>query len=329
MVYGNDCVTEKITLNRTYLVLYIGNTYRLKVKVCTKDGTTKVARWSSSDPAVLSVDAHTGIVRAKKAGMAYVFIDSLEGGDRTYCEIVVKETVACCDEGKINSCTDVQELVDVNFTNNTIVSLHNGCEVFVCKNLSPYLRCVDEDICCEKIVCCTCNKENIHSERLNDSLQSIKGRSDTEFASEMLKTVASDLLKFENILKANTIVTRTILVGNGTTINLLVRVGSGRGNVDVGTVVSKQLSLIAEFPFNMRDYGSVSVTSDGSVNIEYCADVDDHTTIAALFSKSIDLSIAAEYAITTIDEYNNSVATIIGLNHKFQNSNITNICSIE
>lgn len=62
------------------------------------------------------------------------------------------------------------------------------------------------------------------------------------------------------------------------------------------------------------------MANDGSVSIEYSADLDEHTTIAASISANLDMSITAGYTITTNDGYDNMVSTSIELNHKQQNS---------
>ena len=100
-------------------------------------------------------------------------------------------------------------------------------------------------------------------------------------------------------------------------------VKSGSGNIEVGSVISDQLEMMEEFSFPMGDNGSVSVDNEGvfSVEIEYSADIDEHTTISASISAKSDMSITAGYTITTNDGYHNIVSTSIELTHiaKMQN----------
>lgn len=58
--------SEKITLNKESLTLYVGGSYTLKIT-----GTTKQVKWSSSKKKIASVNS-TGKVNAKKAGMTKV-----------------------------------------------------------------------------------------------------------------------------------------------------------------------------------------------------------------------------------------------------------------
>lgn len=125
---------EDITLSRTYLVLYKGNTHRLSATVCPTNATTKTIRWRSSKTSVVTVNAYTGLVTAKAAGRAYVYAEAQDGsGVRSCCEIVVKQTVVCCAEETPNSKvpgTTFADPVDVysgaHLLNNTVMSLFGG-----------------------------------------------------------------------------------------------------------------------------------------------------------------------------------------------------------
>ena len=164
------------------------------------------------------------------------------------------------------------------------------------------------------------DKGSINPEELFAILKNIKSNRDAEFGSQMLAAVLDQLLSFKNILTVGQKITVTFPVGLNTTVSYSSTVKSGSGNIEINSVISDQLELAGSFSFPMGDNGSVSVANDGSVSIEYSADLDEHTTIAASISANLDMSITAGYTITTNDGYDNMVSTSIELNHKQQNS---------
>ena len=130
----NPVCVEDITLNRTYLVLYKGNTYRLTADVCPANATAKTLRWSSSKPSIAAVNAYTGLVTARAAGRAIIYASAQDGsGVCACCEIVVKQTVICCAEEtpvcRVDGSTfadPVDVYTGAHLLTNTILSLFGG-----------------------------------------------------------------------------------------------------------------------------------------------------------------------------------------------------------
>lgn len=86
---------EDITLSRSQLILYKGNTHKLTATVCPANATIKTVRWHSSKPSVASVNSSTGIVSAKAAGSANIYAEAQDGsGVRSCCTVVVKPLYA-------------------------------------------------------------------------------------------------------------------------------------------------------------------------------------------------------------------------------------------
>ena len=79
---GDTAVTPTISLNRTVLVLSVGDKETLKV-----NGTEETAAWSSSDPTVASVTS-SGDVTALAKGNAV--ITATAGGESVACTVTVK-----------------------------------------------------------------------------------------------------------------------------------------------------------------------------------------------------------------------------------------------
>ena len=162
------------------------------------------------------------------------------------------------------------------------------------------------------------DSKTIDSEALFDILRKNKSKRDTKLGSEMLAAVLDQLLGFKSILKVGHTVSINLPLDPNTTITYSSFVEGGSGNIEVGSVISDQLEMMGEFSFPMGDNGSVSVDDKGvfSVEIEYSADIDEHTTISASISAKSDMSITAGYTITTNDGYDNIVSTSIELTHK-------------
>lgn len=148
-VMNTICVGD-ITLSRTNLVLYKGNTHHLSATVCPANATTKTVRWRSSKSSVVAVNTYSGLVTAKAAGKAYVYAEAQDGsGVSACCEIVVKQTVVCCAEEtpdiKVPGST-FADPVDVysgaHLLNNTVMSLFGGQGIqFAAHYNSTHLAC--------------------------------------------------------------------------------------------------------------------------------------------------------------------------------------------
>ena len=158
-------------------------------------------------------------------------------------------------------------------------------------------------------------KESFNLETLFDILKKIKSKYDTGFASKMLAETLDQLLSFKNVFTVSNKLSVNIPLGLNDTLTYSTAVKRGRGNIEVSAVVEKQLELAESFSFPMGDNGSISIGNDGSVTIEYFADIDEYTTIAASISASPNASITAGYTVTTTDKYTNTVSTSIELTH--------------
>lgn len=95
-VYVNN-----ITLSRSAITLYKGNTYALKADVCPTNASNRTVRWYSYNAGVASVDARLGTVTANSAGTTSVYAVAQDGsGVRDCCMVTVKQIPACPEEDK-------------------------------------------------------------------------------------------------------------------------------------------------------------------------------------------------------------------------------------
>ena len=140
-IVGTCCLTvidpicvEDITLSRSYLVLYKGNTHRLSATVCPTNATPQTVRWHSSKPSIASVNTYTGTVTAKAAGSAIIYATAQDGsGVSASCTVSVRQTVVCSVEetpvSKVQGSTfadPVDVYTGAHMLNNTIMSLFGG-----------------------------------------------------------------------------------------------------------------------------------------------------------------------------------------------------------
>ena len=103
-----------VTLNQTSASVYIGDTLPLTPTV-TPSGAAKTVSWSSSAPAVATVDIY-GRVTAKSAGSAIITVTTAEGGFTAKCTVTVSERAV----------TDIS-------LNKTALALDNGTsETLIC-----------------------------------------------------------------------------------------------------------------------------------------------------------------------------------------------------
>lgn len=90
-----DCeVTVKrhvsgVSLSKSSLNLYVGETESLAATVAPEDASDKTVSWSSGNSAVASV-SKDGKVTANKAGKATITVTTKDGGFTATCEVVVK-----------------------------------------------------------------------------------------------------------------------------------------------------------------------------------------------------------------------------------------------
>lgn len=84
---------SKLTLNKSYLSLLVGESHSLKATIEPKNATFKTTRWTSSDESVASVD-EDGVVTAFKAGNAIITAQALDSsGKNAICYVSVRDHV--------------------------------------------------------------------------------------------------------------------------------------------------------------------------------------------------------------------------------------------
>ena len=77
-----------VTLNKIVLELYMGGSETLKATIAPANATNKYVTWTSSNPAVATVDAN-GKVTAKSLGMADITVTTKDGGYTATCRVGV------------------------------------------------------------------------------------------------------------------------------------------------------------------------------------------------------------------------------------------------
>lgn len=94
-----DCeVTVKrhvsgVSLSKSSLNLYVGETESLAATVAPEDATDKSVTWSSDHPEIASVGEKDGKVTAKKTGKAVITVKTADGGHQASCNVTVLEPV--------------------------------------------------------------------------------------------------------------------------------------------------------------------------------------------------------------------------------------------
>jgi uncharacterized repeat protein (TIGR02543 family) len=78
-----------VTLDKTSVAINTGDTAQLTATVAPTSAGNQAVSWSSSAPAVATVDA-SGIVRAKGVGTATVTVTTADGGHTATCAVTVK-----------------------------------------------------------------------------------------------------------------------------------------------------------------------------------------------------------------------------------------------
>ena len=85
--YSVKIPATKIRFNKTKLILKRGKSLKLKIKVIPSK-TTDNLKWKSSNINIATV-SKTGIVKAKKRGVAYITVTSTSGTQKKI-KIIVK-----------------------------------------------------------------------------------------------------------------------------------------------------------------------------------------------------------------------------------------------
>jgi uncharacterized protein YjdB len=79
-----------VTLNKTSLDLYVGDTETLIATVLPSNATNKAVEWTSSAPGIATVSAN-GVVTAVSAGSATITVKTEVGGYTDKCTVTVKQ----------------------------------------------------------------------------------------------------------------------------------------------------------------------------------------------------------------------------------------------
>ena len=72
----------------------VGASSRFAATIVPENATNKNVTWTSSNPAVLTIDANTGIVKALAAGTAIITATTVDGGKTATCTVTVTADVA-------------------------------------------------------------------------------------------------------------------------------------------------------------------------------------------------------------------------------------------
>ena len=86
-----------IKLDKTQLTFNVGDTYRLTATVNPDDAYDKTMVWTSSNPAVVSVESNNNtyenLLTAVGSGSATIFVETNDGGFMAYCNVRVLQPV--------------------------------------------------------------------------------------------------------------------------------------------------------------------------------------------------------------------------------------------
>lgn len=110
-----DVVPTGVTLNKSALSMYEGDSLSLVATVLPSNATNKNVTWSSSNTSVATVDAK-GMVTGKKAGTATITARTASGSKTATCAVTVKE-------------------VEKTFTG---IAMVNGVRTYVVKGVPDY-----------------------------------------------------------------------------------------------------------------------------------------------------------------------------------------------
>ncbi|MDR1200176.1 MAG: Ig-like domain-containing protein [Tannerellaceae bacterium] len=90
-VTSADVSVTGISLNKSELSLFVGETETLKAIVTPDNATDKTVSWASDNPTVATVNASTGEITAKSAGEAKISAIANDGGKSAACNVTVVE----------------------------------------------------------------------------------------------------------------------------------------------------------------------------------------------------------------------------------------------
>ena len=157
------------------------------------------------------------------------------------------------------------------------------------------------------------NRGSVDFDSLYEILKKIKSQKDSKIATNMLANTLDQLMSFKNIFKISNGMSFSFPIGVNAKGSFSVEASSGQGNAEISAVVSEQIDILGSISFDMSN-GSISVGDDG-IKIEYSADIDKYSTVAAYISGVPGVSLSVGYTITTSDNFDNSVSTSVEMTH--------------
>lgn len=157
------------------------------------------------------------------------------------------------------------------------------------------------------------NRGSVDFDSLYEILKKIKSQKDSKIATNMLANTLDQLMSFKNIFKISNGMSFSFPIGVNAKGSFSVEASSGKGNAEISAVVSEQIDILGSISFDMSN-GSISVGDDG-IKIEYSADIDKYSTVAAYISGVPGVSLSVGYTITTSDNFDNSVSTSVEMTH--------------
>ena len=85
-----EILVTSVTVEPSSMTMKVGDSAYLHTVVCPENATEKCVEWCSTDSGVVSVNAESGLIYAKKAGRATVCATATDGsGNRGCCDIIV------------------------------------------------------------------------------------------------------------------------------------------------------------------------------------------------------------------------------------------------
>ena len=90
VVKPKEISVSSITLDKTSVSLYVGETIKLNATISPDDATNKTLTWTSSDETIASID-EDGNIKAQGEGSTTIIVSSVSGEVSASCEVIVKE----------------------------------------------------------------------------------------------------------------------------------------------------------------------------------------------------------------------------------------------
>ncbi|WP_198360488.1 Ig-like domain-containing protein [Thermincola potens] len=91
-----------VTLNKTQVIINVGNTEQLIATVSPANANNKAVTWNSGNPAVATV-SDGGVVKGISPGVAVITVQTVDGGYTARCEVLVEPLSSGGDSGSTGS----------------------------------------------------------------------------------------------------------------------------------------------------------------------------------------------------------------------------------